>query len=103
MSIDDLEAALREKAAGSSGLKAVVAFDLGEDGTLVVNGRATPAAVSRAGAALDMKPDTTIVISAADFALLLSGALDATRAYGAGRLKVKGDLGPALRLAELFG
>lgn len=99
MAIDDIEAALRGKAAGSSGMGAVIAFDLGDDGTLYLDGRATPPTVSREGSA----PDTTIVISAEDFAEVLAGRLNPMTAFGAGRLKVQGDMGPAMKLGTLLG
>lgn len=99
MSIDELETALRAKAAGSSGLGALVAFDLGADGTLFLDGRTTLATVSRQGDA----PATTIVISADDFGQILAGTLNPMTAFGAGKLRVQGDMGPAMKLGSVLG
>lgn len=99
MAIDELEAALRGKAQGSSGLAALIAFDLGGDGTLYLDGRSSPPAVSTQGG----DPDTTIVVSAADLGEMLAGRLNPMTAFGAGRLKVEGDMGPAMKLGALFG
>ena len=99
MAIDDLEAALREKAQASTGLNAVIAFDLGDAGALYLDARQAPPEVSREAG----KADTTIAISADDFAELLAGRLNPMAAFGAGRLKVQGDMGPAMKLGALFG
>ena len=99
MAIDDLEAALRAKAQASAGLGAVIAFDLGADGTLYLDGRQAPPTVARDGG----PADTTILISAADFADVLSGALNPMSAFGAGKLRVEGDMGPAMKLGSLLG
>lgn len=99
MAIDDLEAALREKAQASTGLNAKIAFDLGEAGALHLDATRTPPAVSQEGGS----PDTTITISADDLAELLAGRLNPMAAFGAGRLKVSGDMGPAMKLGALFG
>lgn len=51
----------------------------------------------------DPNPDTTIEMSAADFAAMASGKLDGMQAAMTGRLKVSGDLTRAMLLGTLFG
>ncbi len=72
-------------------LDAVIRFDLGADGAILLNGRPTPPRVAATGP----EPHTTITVSAGDLQDMLAGALNPMGAYGAGRLDVAGDMGPA--------
>ena len=99
MTHDEMQAALRDKAAAADGLGAVILFDLGPDGHIYLDGKQTPPAVSGAGA----DPDTTVIVSAADFTSLLEGQLNPMAAFGSGALRIKGDMGPAMKLGALFG
>ncbi len=96
---DDLEVALRAKLQSAAPIDAVIRFDLGTDGTMVLNGRAAPPSVAETGP----DPDTTITVSSADLQDMLAGRLDAMEAYTTGRLDVAGDMGPAMRLGSLLG
>ena len=46
--------------------------------------------------------DTTISASEEDFQKIASGDLNATAAYMSGKLKIKGDMGAAMKLQKLF-
>lgn len=46
--------------------------------------------------------DTTIQASAEDFLAISRGELNPTTAYMTGKLKIKGDMGAALKLQKLF-
>jgi putative sterol carrier protein len=46
--------------------------------------------------------DVTITTSEADFEKIASGDLNATSAYMSGKLKIKGDMGAAMKLQKLF-
>ena len=96
---DDLETALRTKLMASPGVDATILFDLGSDGAICVDGKATPPTVSEAGPV----PDTTIVVSASDLREMLAGDLNPMEAYTLGRLEVRGDMGPAMKLGSLLG
>ena len=96
---DDLEAAMRAKLQGSAPIDATIKFDLGSDGAIFLNGAATPPTVAETGPA----PDTTIVVSAADLKDMLAGGLNPMEAFTLGRLDVKGDMGPAMKLGSLLG
>ncbi len=48
------------------------------------------------------KPDVTLAMSDDTFVKLLTGRMDGTAAFMTGKLKVKGDMGMALRLQSLF-
>ncbi|NLA10995.1 MAG: SCP2 sterol-binding domain-containing protein [Firmicutes bacterium] len=84
------------------GMNAVYQFDLSGDGGGVfhVNVADGEAAVAE-GASDDA--NITITMSADDFAGLLDGKLNATSAFMAGKLKVKGDMSLAMKLQSLIG
>jgi putative sterol carrier protein len=48
------------------------------------------------------KPDVTFTISDKDWLALADGKLDAQSAFFSGQLKIAGDMGLALRFAQLF-
>jgi putative sterol carrier protein len=47
-------------------------------------------------------PNITIKIGDENFAKLMTGRLDGTMAFMTGKLKVKGDMGLAMRLSRIF-
>ena len=96
---DDLETALRAKLQGTTPIDAAIKFDLGSDGTIFLDGRATPPTVAATGGAAD----TTIVVSAADLREMLAGDLNPMEAFTLGRLEVNGDMEPAMKLGSLLG
>ena len=99
MTRDDIEAVLRAKLQASSPVAAVIHFDLGADGTVVLNGKSNPPTVAETGPAAD----TTITVSAADLQAMLAGDLKPMEAYSTGRLDVAGDIGPAMQLGSVLG
>ncbi len=48
-------------------------------------------------------PNVTIILSAEDFQKMMDGELNATSAFMAGKLKVKGDMSLAMKLQALIG
>ncbi len=96
---DDIEAALRSKLQSAPGMGAVICFDLGSDGKIVMDGKTTPPTVAETGPA----PETTVTVSAADLRAMLDGGLSPMEAYSTGRLDVAGNMGPAMQLGSLLG
>ena len=96
---DDLEATLRGKLQNAAAIDATILFDLGSDGAIYLDGKATPPTVAETGPA----PDTTITVSAADLRDMMAGDLNPMEAYTMGRLEVGGDMGPAMKLGSLLG
>lgn len=47
-------------------------------------------------------PGCTIIMSAGDFKAMVSGSLNATAAFMSGRLKLKGDMGLAMKLQTVL-
>ena len=84
------------------GVSAVYQFDLSGDGggvfhTVVDDGKATVVEAAHDN------PNITITMTAEDFAAMLEGKLNATSAFMAGKLKVKGDMSLAMKLQSLLG
>ena len=97
---DDLEAAMRAKVnAASLPLAAAILFDLGSDGSIYLDGKASPPSVAENGPT----PNATIVISASDLREMMAGELDPMEAFTLGKLEVKGDMGAAMKLGSLLG
>lgn len=83
-------------------LDAVFQFDItGDDGGIfhakVADGKATIADTAHEN------PNVTIITSLDDFAKLVAGELNATSAFMAGKLKIKGDMSLAMKLQSLLG
>ena len=48
-------------------------------------------------------PTVTIIVAANDWVSIMSGQLDPTRAFMAGKLRILGDLGLMMRFQNMFG
>jgi putative sterol carrier protein len=88
---------LRSKVGDQSGLDAVLKFDTGADGVIVLDGKATPNTVDNT----DREADCTVAISMADLGELLSGELEPVTGFMTGRFKVSGDMSVAMKLQRL--
>ena len=85
----------------AKGLKATYQFELtGEGGgDWVLEVADQQCQVSEGVAA---EPDVTISLTAADYVALVNGELDAMGAFMRGKLKVKGNMGLAMKAMNLF-
>ena len=85
----------------AAGVSAVYQFDLTGDGGgkywLKVDNGQVEAAEGQHDA-----PDITVVASAADYMNIVNGEMAAMSAFMTGKLKVKGDMGLALKLQAMF-
>lgn len=84
------------------GVNAVYQFDLSGDNSgvfhvTVDDGKATVVESEHDS------PNITITMAADDFDAMLDGKLNATSAFMAGKLKVKGDMSLAMKLQSLLG
>jgi putative sterol carrier protein len=89
---------LRDKVLEHSGLNAILKFDCGADGVVVIDGRTTPSTVDNS----DREADCTVVLPLATLVELLTGVLDPTTAYLLGRFKLAGDLSVAMKLQRVI-
>ena len=85
----------------AKGIKATYQFELtGEGGGNWVLEIADQQCQVREGIAAE--PDATISLAAADYVAMAKGELDAMGAFMRGRLKVKGNVGLAMKVINLF-
>lgn len=98
MTLDECTQAIRTKVGDDSGLAATLKFDCGDDGTIYIDGKSAPNAVSNASG----DADCTVGITLANLNALLSGELEPTTGFMAGKLKVAGDMGVAMRLQRVI-
>jgi len=96
----DLQActqALRAKVGDQSGLGAVLKFDCGADGVVVIDGRAVPNTVDNT----DRAADCTVAITRENLAALVGGTLDPVTGFMTGKFTVTGDMSVALKLQRV--
>jgi putative sterol carrier protein len=85
----------------AQGVKAQIQYDItGEGGGVYHADIADGACAVREGPAAS--PTLTLTMSAADWLDMLAGKLNGQAAFMSGRLRIKGDMGLAMRLAGLF-
>ena len=89
MDLQACTAAVRERMGSDSGLDAVLKFDCGADGVIVLDGRATPNTVDND----DRTADCTIVLTLSTLEALLAGEIEPMTGFMSGKFKVLGDMG----------
>jgi putative sterol carrier protein len=97
MDLQGCTQALRAKVGEQSGLGAVLKFDCGSDGVVVIDGKSVPNTVSNA----DGPADCTVAITLANLAALLNGTLEPVTGFMSGKFKVSGDMSVAMKLQRV--
>ena len=98
MTLDECTQAIRAKVGADSGLAATLKFDCGVDGTITIDGRSAPNTVDNS----DGETDCTVGITLDNLTALLTGELEPTTGFMAGKLKVTGDMSVAMRLQRVI-
>ena len=98
MSHEDILQALKARLGDFAGFGYRVAFDLGEEGIVAVDGTQNPPALEEEAG----EPACTIRLSAADMQKLMTGGLNPMMAYTLGKLKIEGSMGVAMKVASLL-
>lgn len=98
MTRENIESLIKEKLAMAPPLNAKYKFDMGDDGIVFIDGTQTPPNISDQ----DEEADTTFVCSLDLAKGIAEGSQDPTMAFMTGKLKVKGSMGHALKLASLL-
>ena len=88
----------RANAAKLAGMKNSYLFDIDGEGQWLVNIADGQVAVSEGGG----EADATITTSGETFEKIVAGEQNPTTAYMTGKLKIKGDMGAAMKLQKLF-
>jgi putative sterol carrier protein len=83
----------------TAGMTNTYRFDVEGAGSWTVDVQDGKVSVSQDG---DAEPDATIAVSEENFEKLVNGKMNPTTAYMTGKLKVKGDMGAAMKLQKLF-
>lgn len=88
---------LRAKVGEQSGLNAILKFDCGADGVIVLDGRSVPNRVHNE----DIGADCTVAINHDNLVALLTGELEPTTGFMMGKFKVSGDMAVAMKLQRV--
>ena len=83
----------------NSGLGGTLKFDFGEPGSVFIDGKSSPNAVSDGAG---KNADCTITVSLETFEKMVKGELDGTSAFMQGKLRVAGDMGLAMKLGPIL-
>ena len=100
MSGENLEERLEAALPQLRSLSAIVKFDLGSDGSYLVDARAAQPILTQDA---ESDADCTIRISGDNLVKLLNGKLDPMLAYTMGKIKVSGSMGIAMKLVSALG
>ena len=98
----DLEACtqkLRDKVGGASTLGAVLKFDCGGDGVIVIDGKSTPSTVDNN----NRDADCTVSITLDKLNAMLTGELNPITGFMSGAFTVAGDMSLAMKLNSVVG
>lgn len=98
MTLDQIEAKMKQRLPHFRSFGRTALFDFGADGSLRLDASGNPATLTRDGG----DAETAIRMTIDDFDRMISGQLNPTLAFATGRLKVAGSMGLALKLAALL-
>jgi putative sterol carrier protein len=98
MDLDTATARLRAKVGNDCGLGAVLKFDCGADGAIVVDATQVPNTLSNDAS---LVADCTVALGIDTLGDLLSGELEPTTGFMTGKFKVSGDMSVALKLQRI--
>lgn len=98
MSLQSLTERIQTLVGTDSGLDATFKF-ITDEGVISVDTKQVPNIVTNS----DMETECALEISTKNALNLLSGDLNPMMAYMMGKLKIKGDMGVAMKIAQAFG
>lgn len=99
MSIESIVAGIAERAAGVAPLGKNLKFDFGDENIVYIDGSGDANEVHQE----DNEADCVVKISPENFNALVKGDLNPMMAMMSGKIKIKGDMGLAMKLQSLLG
>ncbi|MCC9621066.1 SCP2 sterol-binding domain-containing protein [Thalassospira sp. MA62] len=97
--MDDILETVRQKLPQLRGLGAVVAFDCGDDGQIVIDATGDQPEITDDDLS---DADCILKIKKANLEKLIAGKLDPMLAFTLGKLKIKGSMGVAAKLSSML-
>jgi putative sterol carrier protein len=97
--VDTIVSEMGKRLGVNSGLGGTLKFDFGEPGSIFVDGKSEPNAVTSGDG---KTADCTITLSLDTFEKLISRQLDPTSAFMQGKLRIAGDMGLAMKLSPIL-
>jgi len=98
MDLAEITDKMKARVGDASTLGAVLKFDCGADGVVVIDAVSSPSTVDN----LDREADCTVALSLATLTDLLTGELEPTTGFMMGKFKVSGDMSVALKLQRVL-
>lgn len=97
--MEDILESVKQKLPQLRGLNAVVAFDCGEDGHIVIDATGPEPEIADDDIS---DADCILKIKKANLEKLIAGKLDPMLAFTMGKLKIKGSMGVAAKLSSML-
>ena len=99
MDLNTILEGIQKSAAGADPIESTLKFDFGDGETIYIDGTNNENVVSKE----NKDAACLITVSKEDFAKLTSGDLNPMMAVMSGKVKIKGDMGIAMKLQSLIG